>query len=79
MRLNDLNDGSIKALLILVLLAANIAATSLPGSARVSRAGFRRPAETNFASDTPILGKFAIARRPSPARETHALPGRPPP
>ncbi len=46
MRLNDLNDGSIKTLLILCLLAANISlalpndskGTQPPGSARASRA-----------------------------------------
>jgi hypothetical protein len=79
MRLNDLNGGSIKALLILVLLAANIALAFPLGSARVSRAGFRRPAETNFPSNPRSPAKFAMAKTPSPARETHALPDQPAP
>jgi hypothetical protein len=45
MRLNDLNDGSIKALLILGLLLANVTAAHLrhPGSRKDSEA--REPVE----------------------------------
>jgi hypothetical protein len=73
MRLNDLNDGSIKTLLILALLAANIVAALPSGSARVSQAGFRRPAETNFPSAPRLPAKFALARMPSPARAVTQL------
>jgi hypothetical protein len=51
MRLNDLSDGSIKTLLILVLILANIAvalahhraSSHLPGSAREVRALVGQP------------------------------------
>ncbi len=69
MRWKGLNDGSIKTLLIHGLLVGNIAVAWFPGSARVSRAGFRRPAETNFPSNTKFLEKFAMTRTSSPAGE----------
>jgi hypothetical protein len=58
MRLNDLNDGSIKTLLILILLGANIAVAIAhrraepqpPGSARASRAVFGAFAENSAGS-----------------------------
>ena len=71
MRRNDLNDGSIKALLIFVLIVANIAVAAQdrassqpPGSARASRAVFGALAENIPGSRaTRALG------------ETRALPG----
>jgi len=83
MRLNDLNDGSIKTLLILALLAANIVAALSSGSARVcrpgsagcvtARAGFRRPPEASFPSAPRFPAKFALARTASPARAVSQL------
>ncbi|MEO6872772.1 MAG: hypothetical protein ABI233_11205 [Chthoniobacterales bacterium] len=82
MRAPDLNDGTLKAVLILILLGANIAPglpgetarVPTPGSARVSRAGFWRLAKTNFLFGCCRPAKFATARTPLPARETRALP-----
>ncbi len=79
MRLNDLNDGSIKTLLILGLLFANIALASShrradaqpPGSARASRAVFGALAE-NFPGSRATR---AFAEAPRAAREARALPG----
>ena len=81
MRLNDLNDGSIKTLFILVLLFANIAVAlphrsedaQPPGSARASRAVFGVPAENFSGSRTPLAAR-ALGEAPSAARETRALP-----
>lgn len=69
MRLNDLNDGSIKTLLVLLLLAANLALTlpnknggaPTPGSARASR------------------GVFSGSRANRALGEAHALPNFPRP
>ena len=53
----------------------------IPGSARVSRAWFRRPAETNFPSNANssveqnLQEKFAIAGRARQHARAHALPG----
>jgi hypothetical protein len=78
MRLNDLNGGSIKTLLILVLLFANIAVAhprrsedaQPPGSARASRAVFGALVETFSGSHAAR----ALDEAPSAARETRALP-----
>lgn len=67
MRLNDRRDGSIKAILILALLAANIAValtqhrapSQAPGSARASRAA---------------LGALPSARTTNDIREARTLP-----
>src|SRR5260221_8958149 len=53
-----------------------------PGSARVPRAGFGVPAETDFRASSETCGinyleramKFVAAGTPRPARETRALP-----
>ena len=86
MRLNDLNDGSIKTLLILGLLMANLA-LNLPGdsasrifsgSARASHAGFGDPPK-----QASSLGVFKERIRDggslSPARESRAHPKLSPP
>lgn len=76
MRLNDLNDGSIKTLLVLLLLAANLALTlpnkgggaPTPGSARASRGVFGARAEN-----------FSGSRANRALGEAHALPNFPRP
>jgi hypothetical protein len=83
MRWNDLNGGSIKALLILWLLAANFAAgvpnhnggLQPPGSARASRAAFGASPNARTTSGTQEREKFS-AGAPKTAREARALPGR---
>ncbi|HEX4666930.1 MAG TPA: hypothetical protein VH207_10035 [Chthoniobacterales bacterium] len=81
MRLNDRHDGSIKTVLILGLVAANLALTfshegahsQAPGSARASRSVFGALAENrppNAAIFPEALGEAPIA-----AREARALPG----
>ncbi len=85
MRLNDLNDGSIKTLLILALLLANLAlnlpgdsaSRIFPGSARASRAalGASRAALGAPPSAQGARGRQMFsARAPKTAREARALP-----
>ncbi|MBA3650397.1 MAG: hypothetical protein H0W66_02660 [Chthoniobacterales bacterium] len=76
---NDRRDGSIKVLLILVLLLANIAlalprnhrTSPAPGSARASRAVFGALAENIPGS----RATRALGEPPSAAREARVLPG----
>jgi hypothetical protein len=82
MRAEDRNRGSIKALMILVLLAANIAASlphdsgplSTPGSARAPRAALGAPPSARTSTNLREVAKFS-ARTPKTAREARALPG----
>ncbi len=84
MRLNDLSDGSIKTLLIIVLLAANIAVAlahhralpQSPGSGRRGGPGFGDPPKQAFRLG-PVEEKVRDGGSPSPAREPRALPGQP--
>ena len=84
MRAEDRSSGSIKVLIILILLFANIvlslshrpADAQPPGSARASRAVFGALAE-NFPSSRTVTPE-ALGEAPSAAREARALPGRPP-
>lgn len=76
MRADRLNDGTLKALLILILIVANIALSLLPsrtlGSARASRAVFGALAE-NFSSPGSVHPD-ALAETPRAAREARAIP-----
>ncbi len=82
MRLNDRHDGSIKTLLILVLLVANIAVALAhhrallqpPGSARDPRAGFGDSPKQAFGLSA-FEEKVRDGGSPSPARGSRALPG----
>jgi hypothetical protein len=86
MRLNDLNNGSIKTLLILALLAANIAIAlafhraplQLPGSARDSRVGFD-DRSIQVSGRSALEEKIRDGGSPSPARGSRALPSHLPP
>ena len=73
MRWNDLNGGSIRTLLILILLVANIAAT-LP---RISGSAGASPAVSRASRDTPLREEL-FGEAPKTAREARALPGEPP-
>ena len=59
MRWDDLNDGSIKALLILVLIAANIAAITArtPGSAGAPPAVARASRYTSLRAKNFLAGR----------------------
>jgi hypothetical protein len=82
MRLNDLNGGSIKTLLILVLLVANLVAalpnksgrSQSPGSARTPRAALAASPSARTASDVREEERFS-AKAPKTGREARALPG----
>jgi hypothetical protein len=74
MRVNDLNGGSIKTLLILVLVAANIALSFPPGGARVSRSRDTVLAITNFHKEGKPQRNFVSAEPQKSARATRALP-----
>ncbi len=71
MRLNDLNDGSIKTLLILGLVVANLVTqlphnngqSLLPGNARDARAVFGASPNARITSDPQEQGKIS-ARAP---------------
>ncbi len=85
MRTNDRSGGSLKALLILLLVAANIIAAlpderarlQFPGSARASRAAFGASANArNGTSGTKDQEKF-LASAQEKAGEARALPGQP--
>ncbi len=81
MRLSDLSDGSIKTLLILGLILANIAVAfshrnadaQPPGSARDPRAGDGDPPSRTFSS-SPLRPQARFGESPKPARESRALP-----
>ena len=73
MRVNDLNGGSIKTLLILVLVVANIALAFFPDGARVSRARDGVLAITNFHKEGKPQRNFVSAERQKPARATGVL------
>lgn len=82
MRAENLNDGTVKAFLILILLAANAGLLAFsersrshlfPGSARDSRAVFGDFAE-NFPNPHAIFPE-ASAESPGVPRDSRALPG----
>ena len=73
MRWHDLSGGSIKAFVILALIAANLAAAFLPGSARVSRAGDGVLAIANFSRDPASGRKFAASKTPQTTTRDPAI------
>ena len=77
MRWNDLNDGSIKTLLILGLLAANIALTgSRSGEPRpVPRAASTPPAHFSVSPKIPLYAASMPREAGDAADDTPALPG----
>ena len=69
MRLNDRNDGSIKALLSLVLVAANIATLSPNNNAPPPGSAGASPAVSRASRDTLGGAEIFLAGRPrSPER-----------
>ncbi len=85
MRTDDLSGGSLKALLLLLLVAANIIA-ALPNerawlqsrwSAQASRAAFGASPNARSASDAKDQEKFPTGA-PETAGEARALLGQPP-
>jgi hypothetical protein len=80
MRLNDLSGGSIKTLLILVLILANIAVAlahhrALP---QLLPNGGAAPALSRVSLDTLAADHELPGGAPTRADEAPALPGRPP-
>ncbi|HEY3662968.1 MAG TPA: hypothetical protein VGL24_07435 [Chthoniobacterales bacterium] len=76
MRRNDLNDGSIKTLLILALLAANIVLAFPPGRPSASSPSGEAPVvspKTRLTSVTEMQGKL-WADLPGTARESRTIP-----
>jgi len=80
MRLNDLSDGSVKTLLILLLLAANIAIALAHHDASLAPLGSASasPAVSRASRGTFPAGHELFGEAPKKAGEALALPGQPP-